>query len=172
MHTRRASYVSTPPLNCGVMRPLKDIGDPRAMSLSVTAARGWYLLGAGVFALLAVAITGERTQLANPRFLFDVLLPTLVVSFAASVVLITSTRVASLISWLVAGVLVPIASLAGYLVPSRLAGPLGFNDLAWFELAIGSIFTVPVGLIGHLVLRWFIKRRFSSPTSTSSAVVA
>jgi hypothetical protein len=37
---------------------------------------------------------------------------------------------------------------------------MGFDELAWFELAVASIITVPVGLVGHLVLRWLISRYF------------
>jgi hypothetical protein len=130
------------------------------MIRSVTKARACYLLGAVVFALVAVAVTRARFDMLNPRFLFDVLLPTLVVSFVACFMLVGVKRVAGVVAWAIAGVLVPIGSVAGYLVPIQLEGPLGFGELAWFELAVASIITVPVGLVGHFVLRWIIRRRF------------
>jgi hypothetical protein len=142
------------------------------MRLSVTTARLCYLLGAVAFALIAVAITRARADLLDPRFLVDVLSPTIAVSLVACFFVVGPARVASFPIWLLAGVLVPIGSVVGYLVPVHLAADFRVNELLWFEIVVASLITVPVGLVGHLVLWLLMRRRFSSSVRGSERSVA
>jgi hypothetical protein len=156
------------------MRQLKGVIDrnSREMIRSVGTARLWYLAGAIVFALVAVALTRARGDLLNPWFLIGVLTPTLAVSTIASLFLISTSRIANVTLWILAGVFVPLGSVVGYFVPIFLMSPTGLGEFEVFVLVATSIITAPVGVCGHLLLRWLINRRFYFPSLKSGNAIA
>jgi hypothetical protein len=132
------------------------------MNASVTVVRAWYVAGAICFALIAAALTRARVDLLRFGPLLQVLLPTVLVAFLASIVLISSTRLASLSAWVLAGVLVPMGAVVAYFSPMFLFNPMGNAELFLMLVAAGSMIVVPVGVVGHLLLRFLIARRFHS----------
>src|SRR5512147_1871039 len=132
------------------------------MNASATVVRAWYVVGAICFALIATALTRVRVDLVRFGPLLQVLLPTVLVAFLASMVLISPTRLASLSAWVLAGVLVPMGAVVGYFSPMFLFNPIGSAGLFLVFVAAGSMIVVPVGVVGHLLLRFLIARRFHS----------
>ena len=133
----------------------------------VAVARAVYVLGAVFFALVAASLTRARTDLLSPLALAQVLVPTLLVTVLASTVLISKNHLAATGKWALAGVLVPIGAVAGFFSPMFLLGPIRDGGLFLMFVAAGSMLTVPVGIIGHLLLRFLIARRFHSATGSS-----
>jgi hypothetical protein len=132
------------------------------MKPQVAIARVWYVGGSVVFALVTVALTRAQGGLRDAAFLVQVLAPTMLVACYASSVLISSDRVAGVRDWVLAGVLVPIGALIGFLAPLALARPQGLGSLGVPMLVIGSIVVVPAGVVGHLVIRAIVAQRFFS----------
>jgi hypothetical protein len=100
-------------------------------------------------------------------FVFSVLVPTVVVAAIASFTLVSAARMAGLWAWLLSGVLVPVAAAFGFLGTTILAGRI--LDGHWNAvvmpgqiIAVAVTITVPLGLVGHLLLRWLIKSLFYS----------
>jgi len=108
-----------------------------------------------LFALVATALTRARSDMFSPALLAQVLVPTVLVAFAASTALISATGLASVGRWALAGVLVPIGAVSGFFSPFLL-GPGG--GLFLMFVAAGSAIAVPVGVVGHLLLRYLISR--------------
>ena len=133
----------------------------------IVAARFSYVLGALCFAAVAMGLTAQVT-IFGWLFVCSVLLPTALVAAVASLTLVSGTRVANIWAWLLAGVIVPIAAVFGFvgtnvLATRVLAGYWSPLRPYWLVGAVGITIAVPVGVIGHLVVRWLIKSRFYSP---------
>jgi hypothetical protein len=134
-------------------------------------ARLWYVLGAIGFALMAAGLTARRNGF-GPLFVFTVAFPTMLVACIAALDLITEEGVATFRAWLLAGVFVPVAAVIGFLgtgslINLILTGHWGPHPLFLLEVLVGSMITVPVGLAGHVLLRWLIKARFRPSQTTS-----
>jgi hypothetical protein len=129
----------------------------------VFLARIDYVGGACLFALVAAAITRIRDGgLIAGMF---VVVPTALIAVVASVKLIRPEGPAILGTWLICGLVVPILAVvgfmeAGYLHTFIASGHTGSRNLYWVAVAVGALITVPVGLIGHVLLRLWITRRF------------
>jgi hypothetical protein len=100
-------------------------------------------------------------------FVFSVLVPTAVVAAIASFRLVSAAGIAALWAWLLAGVLVPVVAAFGFLGTTILAGRV--LDGQWNSvvmpgqiIAVAVTITVPLGIVGHLLLRWLIKSLFYS----------
>jgi hypothetical protein len=130
-------------------------------------ARSLYVAGAIGFALLAAL----RTRLRNN---FDletastIVLPTALVAAVAAPRLIVPGGLAPAGTWGAAAVVVPIAAVLGYFVTNSLiayvlTGYGGGGSLFGLVLVVASVFTVPVSLAGHFVIRLILSRSFKSP---------
>jgi hypothetical protein len=134
------------------------------MSERVLLARLDYVGSACCFALVAAASTRLRDtwDLWIP---LTVVLPTALAAIAASLKLVRPNGVAAPTTWLIAGVVVPMVAVIGFMEANFLgtyiaSGHTGPRANYWFAVVVGSMVTVPVGLLGHLVLRWVIGRRW------------
>jgi hypothetical protein len=164
MHMRRAGHVVARPLNCGVIR-IEERSPVAVLEQRVLLARIDYVGGACLFAVLAAALTRIRDSSGLVPVLFAVVLPTALVAIVASLKLIRPKGLAALGTWLICGVLVPIVAVVGFMEANFLQtfidrGHMGPRHLYWVGVGVGALITVPVGLIGHVLLRWFISRRF------------
>jgi hypothetical protein len=97
--------------------------------------------------------------------LLAVVLPTALVGRVASFKLIRPDGPAALSVWLACGILVPIVAVVGFMEANFLQsfiarGHTGYRGLYWVGVAAGALVTVPVGLVGHVLLRRLISRRF------------
>ncbi|HUQ53732.1 MAG TPA: hypothetical protein VM692_16000, partial [Gammaproteobacteria bacterium] len=125
-------------------------------------ARVDYVGGACLFALLAAATT-RISDSSVGYALLAVVLPTALVAIVASRKLIQPQGIAALGTWLVCGVLVPIVVVIGFMEANFLQtwivnGHARARSLYWVSVAVGALITVPVGLVGHVLLRWLISR--------------
>ena len=129
-------------------------------------ARLDYVCGACCFALLAAALTRIRYS-GDWQVLLTVVLPTALVATGASLKLIGPKGAAAPEMWLIAGALVPILAVIGFMEANFLETFIARGhwrhrgSLYWPAVAIGALVTVPVGLLGHLLLRWLVSRRFA-----------
>ena len=121
--------------------------------------------------MIAAGLTARRNGF-GPLFVFTVVFPTALVACVAALELIAEDSVATLRAWLLAGVLVPVAAVIGFLetrslVNLILTGHWGTHALFWLAVIVGAMITIPVGLVGHVLLRWLIKARFYPSKATS-----
>ena len=131
----------------------------------VLLARVDYVGGACLFAVLAAALTRIRDSWDLLAILLTVVLPTALVAIVASIKLVRPKGLAALGTWLICGVIVPIVAVVGFMEANYLQtfmarGHMGPRHLYWLAVGVGALITVPVGLIGHVLLRSFISRRF------------
>lgn len=136
------------------------------MSRQVLLARLDYIFAACCFALLAAAVTKLRSDLSSWLTLLAIVLPTGFVAGIASSRLVRRNHVAALRSWIVAGVLVPIAAVVGFMEATFLVERQTGSEeqrLYLSAVAVGALIAVPVGLAGHLLLRRWIKSRYGFP---------
>ncbi len=116
-----------------------------------------------------MAITA-RVNSFGPLFVLSVVASTAVVAAIASLGLLAAARVAPVSAWLLAGVLVPVAAVFGFLgttmvVGRMLAGTWSTVMMSGLIIAVALTITVPLGIFGHLLLRWLIKSLFYSSRS-------
>jgi len=131
----------------------------------VVEGRVDYVCGACCFAVVAAGLTRIRYSW-DWHVLLSIVLPTALVAIGASLKLIGPKGPASTKTWLVAGTFVPIVAVVGFLEANFLetfivSGRVHRGSLYLLALGIGAIVTVPIGLLGHLLLRWLVSRRFA-----------
>ena len=134
------------------------------MTSKLIVPRLCYVLGGGLFASIALILT--RRVGYSPQFVSTILLMTLIVASVASSQLIRGDRVAGLPAWWCAGVLVPMVVATGFPVVGYVVALIrwgysgGVIPMYWFTVSVAAAIAVPLGVIGHLLLRWLIKARF------------
>ena len=146
------------------------------MMRGVTAARTVYVAGAIGFALFAVAIAADSYG-SGPVVLFSAVFPTAILTSVVSLKLISPSRIATLRAWLLAGVVVPTIAVFAFFETSNLVGRVltGFwsqRILYWFNVEFAMIITVPLAILGHLLLRWLIKAWFDPQSAPHEAGAA
>jgi hypothetical protein len=134
-----------------------------------------YVLGGGIFASIALILT--RRVGYSLQFVSTILLMTTIVASVASSQLIRRDRVAGLPAWLLAGVLLPMVVAIGFPAVGYLVALIrwGYGSIApmyWLTVSVAAAIAVPLGVVGHLLLRWLIKRRFYPPNTPNDCAAA
>ena len=149
------------------------------MTRKLIVSRLCYVLGGGIFASIALVLT--RRVGYGAQFVSMILLMATFVAFLASSPLIRRDRVAGLPAWLLAGVLVPLVVAIGFPVVGYLVALIRWRDktiwpmyaaMYWLAVSVAATVAVPLGVVGHLLLRWLIKRRFYPPNTPNDCAAA
>jgi hypothetical protein len=135
------------------------------MNRSLLAPRLWYVVGAIATATIAAALTSRRDGF-SVWLLATIVVSTAMVASVASFALITRDGPARLGQWLLAGFLVPILAVIGFLETNFVIGWIlhgsdgGIRALYWASVTVGSMITIPMGVVASIVLLWAIRKRF------------
>ena len=141
---------------------------PRGALLARMTPRTYFTCGTAIVALIpgTLFFFGPGRILETLKMLAMIVVPTAAVAYVFSLWLIRPRKLAPMWQWVLAGILIPIISVIGfwetlYLVERITTGHEPLRYLYVLMVLVGSTVTVPFGVLGILVIRWLISRRFA-----------
>jgi hypothetical protein len=141
---------------------------PRGALLARMTPRTYFICGTAIVALIpgTLFFSGPGRFVETLKMLAVIAVPTAAVAYVFSLWLIRPRKLAPIWQWVLAGILIPLVSVIGfwetlYLVERITTGHEPLRYLYVLMVLVGSTVTVPFGVLGILVIRRLIARRFA-----------